>query len=96
MIAVFQLCNKAYGYELRKYILEVFKREFTYGNLYSVLYQLNKKGFVSKSMGESTESRRGKKKIYYSLTPSGLKALKTARDMHRLLWSRMPEHTFDG
>ena len=95
LIAIWQLKNKAYGYEIRKHISDVFKKEFSLGNLYSALYQVDKKGYVNKSIGEATERRRGKKKIYYTVTPTGLKALKTAREMHDLMWGVLTVHSID-
>lgn len=95
LIAIWQLKNKAYGYEIRKHISEVFKKEFSLGNLYSALYQMNKKDYINKSIGEATERRRGKKKIYYSVTPKGMKALKLACEMHDLVWRGVTVHSFE-
>ena len=95
LLAILQLENRAYGYEIRKFILDRFKKELSYGNLYSCLYQMDKKGFVSKSIGKPTDQRRGKAKIYYAVTKSGLASLKTARDSHDLIWEAMPDHALD-
>lgn len=86
LISIWQLEDEAYGYRIRKHISNVIKKDFTYGNLYSVLNQLGRKGYVKKSIGEPSENRRGKNKIYYNVTPEGLKALKSAVEMHEQLW----------
>lgn len=87
LIAIWQLKGDAYGYRLRKHILQVIKKEFSYGNLYSALNQLEKKGYVVKILGDPTETRRGKQKAYYSVTQEGKEALRESREVHELLWS---------
>jgi len=86
LLSIWQLKDNAYGYKIRKHISKVIKKDFTYGNLYSVLNQLARRGYVQKSIGESTEKRTGKNKIYYTVTPEGLKALKATTEMRDLLW----------
>ena len=96
LIAVWRLEHDAYGYKIRKYIVRYFRKEFSYGNLYSVLYQLDKKGLAEKSPGESTEQRHGKEKMYYHVTKAGLQALKAARQMNSLVWGSIPAGAFES
>jgi len=96
LIAIWQLENHAYGYLIRKHIQSEFKREFTIGNLYSILNQLDRKGYVSKYEGESNESRRGKPKVYYALTSEGMQALKTARKAYNLIWKGISVRAFEN
>jgi len=95
LIAIWQLEDRAYGYNVRKHIRNVFKKEFTIGNLYSVLNQLDRKGYVSKSQGESSEQRRGKPKIYYSITNLGYQALRESRKAYGLVWGKVPRGAFN-
>ena len=46
LIGIWRLKEDAYGYKIRKYISEIIQKDFTYGNLYSALGQLVKKGYV--------------------------------------------------
>lgn len=96
LLAIWQLEDQAYGYVIRKHILREFKKEFTIGNLYSVLNQLDRKGYVSKYEGETSESRRGKPKIYYSLTTEGVSALKAARKAYNLVWKGISLKAFEN
>lgn len=89
LIAIWQLEDDAYGYNIRKHMRDIFKKEFTFGNLYSVLNQLDRKGYVLKSRGESTERRRGKPKIYYTISEEGLIALNESRNTYNLIWKGM-------
>ena len=95
LISIWQLESRAYGYNIRKHILEVFKKEFTIGNLYSILNQLDRKGYVSKSVGESAGRRRGKPKIYYAVNEDGLTALKTSRESYDLIWKGITKRAFE-
>jgi DNA-binding PadR family transcriptional regulator len=95
LIAIWQLENHTYGYNIRKHIIEAFKKEFTIGNLYSILNQLDRKGYVSKSIGESIGSRRGKPKIFYTVNEDGLMALKTSREAYNLIWKGIPKRAFE-
>lgn len=95
LIAIWQLESRAYGYNIRKHILDVLKKEFTIGNLYSILNQLDRKGYVSKSIGESTGKRRGKPKIYYQVNEDGLAALKISREAYNLIWKGIPKKAFE-
>lgn len=90
LVAVWRLGDKAYGYAIRKYMAQELRKEISLGNLYSVLYQMHKKGYVRKSVGEPTQPRGGKPKIYYSVLPSGIEALRTARESNELVWKAVP------
>jgi PadR family transcriptional regulator PadR len=96
LIAVWRLEDEAYGYRIRKHIEKYFRKEFSYGHLYSILYQLDKKDLVEKTPGESTERRHGKEKMYYHVTKSGILALKAARQLNSLVWSSLPAEAFES
>ena len=95
LLAIWRLKDDAYGVKIRQHVSVVIKKEFTYGNLYSVLDQLTKKRYVTKTLGELTPERRGRRKIYYSVTSDGLIALKSAREMHDLMWADIPKEAFE-
>jgi len=95
MLAIWRLKDDAYGVKIRKYVSQIIGKELTYGNLYSALQQLSKKKYVQKSLGEPTPDRRGRRKIYYTVSPEGKKALKTAREMNRKMWEEIPDYAFD-
>jgi DNA-binding PadR family transcriptional regulator len=95
LLAIWRLKDDAYGVKIRQYVSQIIGKEFTYGNLYSALSQLAKKKYVTKSMGEPTPDRRGRRKIYYSISSLGLKALKAAREMNQKMWEEMADYAFD-
>ncbi|MBN1271632.1 MAG: PadR family transcriptional regulator [Candidatus Aminicenantes bacterium] len=95
LLTIWRLKDEAYGVGIRKYVSRIIEKEFTYGNLYSALSQLTKKKYVKKTLGDPTPDRRGRRKIYYSLSPAGLNALKDARKMNQKMWEGISEYAFD-
>ena len=96
LLAIWQLKDDAYGVRIRHHVSQVTKKEFTYGNLYSALNQLTKKQYVTKTEGEPTPERRGRRKIFYSLTPEGKAALKAAWELNDALWGGITKLALDG
>jgi len=94
LVAVWRLEGKAYGYAIRKFMAEKLRQEISLGNLYSVLYQMHRKGYIHKTVGESTQPRGGKEKIFYAIQPSGIDALRRARESAELLRRAIPRHAF--
>lgn len=66
--------------------LEIIGKDFTYGNLYSALKQLTKKKYVVKNREETVQSRRGWQRMYYSLSPDGVKALLRTSEVNAKIW----------
>lgn len=95
MLAIWRLEESAYGMTIRKQIAQVTGKTYTYGTLYSALDQLFRKGYVIKRAGPPTPERGGRSKIFYRLSPEGIKALKAARQLNREIWKGVSEFSFD-
>ena len=95
LIAIWRLQDDAYGVKIRQYVSEIIGKEFTYGNLYSALNQLVKKKYVAKIPGEPTPERRGRSKIFYKVSPEGLRAMKAAREINEKLWVGIPRYILE-
>lgn len=95
LVVIWRLKEDAYGVKIRRYIGEHLKKDYTYGNLYSALDQLSRKGYVEKRLGETTPQRRGRRKIYYNITGDGLQALKAAWQMNETLWAGLDRLAFE-
>ncbi len=87
LIAIWHLREKAYGVKIRQYVSAVAGRELTYGHLYSALNQLVIKKYVNKSVSHSPAKRMGRPRIFYTISPEGVNALKAAMEMNEKLWS---------
>lgn len=95
LLAIWKLKNEAYGVKIRRHVSQITGKEFTYGNLYSALSQLAKKKYVQKSLGEPTSDRRGRRKIFYTVSPTGMKALKSAKEMNQRMWEGISDFALD-
>lgn len=95
LLAIWRLKDDAYGVKIRQNVSQIIGKEFTYGNLYSALSQLAKKKYVQKTLGEPTPDRRGRRKIFYTVSASGMKALKAAREMNQKMWEDITDYAFD-
>jgi len=95
LVAIWDLKDKAYGVKIRQYVSNIIGKDFTYGHLYSALNQMVTKKMVTKTPGNSSTQRMGRPRIFYSVSPEGLKALKAAREMNQKLWSIIPDYALD-
>ena len=86
LITIYRLKDNAYGVSVREKISELTGKMYTYGTLYGILDQLVHRGYVSKIEGEPSPERGGRRKLFYRLTPTGLKALKSSYAVQQSLW----------
>jgi len=95
LVAIWHLKDKAYGVKIRQYVSNIIGKDFTYGHLYSALNQMVTKKMVTKTSGNSSTQRMGRPRIFYSVSPEGIKALTAAREMNKRLWSIIPDYALD-
>jgi len=95
MLAIWRLGESAYGVTIRKQVAAVTGRTYAYGTLYNFLNQLAMKGYIRKTVGSPTPKRGGRRKIFYTLTPAGSRALHKARRMQQAIWSEIPDRVFE-
>ena len=80
LLTVGILEDKAYGIAIKDDLLERTGRKPSIGALHSALTRLETKGFVTSSMEDATSDRRGRRKRFYQLTASGIKAIREVYD----------------
>jgi len=61
-------------------------REPARGTMYVTLDRLEQKGYLSSIMGDPTPERGGRAKRLYTVTPSGLQALRSAGRALQAMW----------
>jgi DNA-binding PadR family transcriptional regulator len=86
MLAILRLKGNAYGVSIIKEVQKRTEKKLTFGSLWVSLDILHKRGFVKKIMAGPTPQRGGRSKIYYSLSPKGIRALEEAREFQKSLW----------
>ena len=90
LAAVIALEKDAYGVSIRKKVEKLTGKRLMYGTLYNALDQLLRKGYVSNTKGRTSTARGGRPRIYYALTPSGKKALRTSYNLQKAIWNSIP------
>ena len=93
LISIWKLKDEAYGVTINKHVSKITGKNYTIGSLYFSLDQLFRKGLINKLQWEPTPERGGRRKIYYSLTPDGEKALDAVRDFQTKLYDDIPGTT---
>ncbi len=88
LLSVWRLQDNAYGVTIRALVSESTQRSWSIGAIYAPLYRLERKGLVRSLPGEPSPERGGRRKIYYSLTPGGKKALLRMKHVHDVLWEK--------
>jgi PadR family transcriptional regulator PadR len=95
LLAILRLEKNAYGVVIKEDVSKFLNKKISYGTLYSYLDQLFRKGLISKSIGDPTHERGGRRKIYYKLTRRGLNALKSAYQLQKTIWESLSEDLFE-
>lgn len=91
LLTVGVLHGNAYGVTIKDEIEQRLGREVTIGALQITLRRLESKGFLKSEPGESSESRRGRPRLFFEMTAYGKKALDYTRESREELWKALPE-----
>lgn len=86
LLAVLQLKSEAHGPQVANLLEQATGREISRGALYSALRRLETKGYLKWRIEGATMERRGHPKRLFSVTKSGLEALRNNRSALLLLW----------
>lgn len=84
------LGDNAYGVTIKDEIEDRVQREVSVGALQTTLRRLEKKGFLAAKQGDTSPSRGGRPKLYFSITPYGKKAIQESREVRNALWDALP------
>lgn len=95
LLAVGILNDGAYGVAIRQEIENQTTREVNIGAVHTALHRLEEKGYLKSRFGEASEVRGGKRKRIFTLTSSGIRALRVAQDLRLQMWSQLPQFILD-
>jgi len=90
LLAVMRPAREAYGVLISRDIAEKSGREVALASVYAALERLEKKGFITSSLGEPTAERGGKARTYFKPTPAGIKEAREAHGTLRRLCAGLP------
>ena len=91
LLAILRLGDNAYGVAIREEVTKVMERTISYGTLYSYLDQIFRKGYVTRTVGDPTPERGGRRKTFYKLSTEGKKALKISYKLQKAIWEGVSE-----
>ena len=86
LLIVVGLGHEAYGVAVQKRLERDAGRRIALGAVYGALERLERKGFVTSSIGEATPQRGGRRKRLFTATAAGSRALRDARQTRERLW----------
>ena len=91
LLAVWRLQHNAYGLAIRRHVSDLLGKEVSVGAVYIPLERLARKGLLESWESEPTARRGGRRKRFYKLSPAGLAALNTVKQLHDAAWSGLPD-----
>ncbi|MBE1302321.1 MAG: PadR family transcriptional regulator [Alteromonadaceae bacterium] len=86
LLALMQLGGKSHGTLIRHNLKDLVNRDASIGALYATLERMEKKGYVTSSVGEPTAERGGRAKRYFEVTAEGKKLLKQTKKNLEVMW----------
>jgi DNA-binding PadR family transcriptional regulator len=86
LLSILRLEDNAYGVSIKNQIKERTGDDWNFGLLYATLDQLVKKGLLIKKEGKPMPERGGRRKIYYTISKGGHRALAEAYKLQVALW----------
>lgn len=95
LLSIAILDRNAYGVSIKEEIKKKAKRNPSIGALHSSFKRLEEKGFIKSHLGEETPERGGRRKLYYTLTAFGTKALARSRELRNSMWDSIPNLAID-
>ena len=95
LLTVGILHGDAYGLAIAEEIQEQTGRKATVSTIHTVLYRLEKKGFVRSEMGGATQMRGGRRKRIFTITASGHRALQVSVEQRSRMFKLIPKINFN-
>lgn len=87
LIAIWNLKEEAYLLAIRSHLSLLMGKDWSIGAIHKPLIQLEKTGYIQAYLAGATAKRGGRSKKIYSVTKSGLRALKDIKKEHDALWA---------
>jgi len=91
MVAIACLGESAYSTTILSEVSARGDKKVTVGSLWVSLDQLADKGYVRKHSAPEESRHGGRPRIYYRLTPRGVRMLLRMRELQTRLWDGVPD-----
>lgn len=91
LLTIWRLKENAYCVPIFEKAQKHTGKKWSLGGVYIPLGRLEKKGYIISYLGEPSSERGGKRKRFYKVTPAGLRALKTAKEVEKSMWEGLED-----
>src|SRR5215470_9286050 len=88
LLALMRVGRDAYGVPIAQEITEI-GGNVSIGSVYAALDRLERKGFVSSSLGEPSPERGGRAKKFFEVTAKGMREVQDSRRILTSLWRNL-------
>ena len=95
LLSIWKLKENAYGVTIRENFKKITGKTLNFGSLYNTLYLLVRRGLVESRESMPLSRKGGRRKVLYSITKTGRKALSNAQRVHKLAWGDVPDYVFE-
>ena len=96
LLSVGILFDDAYGLAILDELEKQTGRNVMISSVHKALVRLENKGYVRSRMGGATETRGGRDKRLYTLTPAGVGVLNESREIRNSMWKQIPKIALEG
>src|SRR4051794_37974265 len=91
LLAILRVGEDAYGVPVAREIEATAGRTVMLGAVYTTLERLQDKGLVSSTVGDPTPERGGRAKRFFTVTATGVRAIKDSQRVFTALWRGIPQ-----
>lgn len=95
LLAILRLGDEAFGPEVSRELEARAGRSVSRGHLYTSLDRLEAKGLLRWKLASGTAVRDGLPRRLYTVTPSGVAAVRASRDVLRRMWRGLDDSLKD-
>jgi PadR family transcriptional regulator PadR len=96
LLIVATLYDDAYGLAIVDELESKTGRSVMISSAHKALVRLEEKGYLKSRMGGATETRGGRDKRLYTLTPAGVKVMNQSRELRNELYRQIPKIVLNG
>ena len=91
LLVIWELKDNAYLVSIMKYLTQLTGSNWSLGVVQKPILQLERKGYITTYMGESSAIRGGRRKKMCRITEKGINALKKLKEEQDLFWKKFLE-----
>ena len=96
LLSICRLKDNAYGVTIRDDLKRITGKALNYGSMCNTLYVLLRKGMLNSTESAPKSEQGGRRKVLYSLTKQGKKALGYAYNVHEQSWNGIKDIILDN